>query len=66
MDCEGAEYEVLEDLSATGTLKNVDLIMIEWHDKGAQIIEELLINSGFNFFARDLGSISGLIYAYKK
>ena len=40
--------------------------MIEWHDKGAQIIEELLINSGFNFFARDLGSISGLIYAYKK
>lgn len=31
MDCEGAEYPILEHLIATGAIKKISLIWIEWH-----------------------------------
>ncbi len=65
MDCEGAEYEIFENLAKSGVLDNIDVFMIEWHDKGANDIEQALQKASFNCFSRNLGPNSGMIYAYK-
>ncbi len=65
MDCEGAEYEILENIFNTKIIKQIDVILLEWHDKGSQIIEDILLKSGFDFFAKDFSPVAGMIYAYK-
>lgn len=66
IDCEGAEYEILEKLSELNLLVDVDVLLIEWHDKGAKILEDLLIKNNFRIISRYLTSITGMIYAFKK
>ncbi|MCL7753185.1 FkbM family methyltransferase [Polaribacter sp. Z022] len=66
MDCEGSEYEIFESLEETGVLKNIDLFMIEWHDKGAIAIEKLLKKNNFMFFSQKFTFNSGIIYAVKQ
>lgn len=63
IDCEGAEYEILEDLNRTALLGEIDIVMLEWHDKGSRFIESLLTESNFQVFSRNLGPKSGIIYA---
>lgn len=65
MDCEGAEYEIFENLSESKLLDKIDILIIEWHDKGAKTIEDTLLKFGFIIFSRDLGPISGIISATK-
>ena len=65
IDCEGAEYEILEKLSQLNLLADVDVLLIEWHDKGAKILEDLLIANDFKVISRYLTSITGMIYAFK-
>ena len=65
MDCEGAEYEIFDNLTNSGVLNDIDVFMIEWHDKGPAEIENALINAHFNCFSRNLGANSGMIYAFK-
>lgn len=65
MDCEGGEYEILENLKKTGVLHKIDIIILEWHDKGAEVIEQTLLDFDFKVFSRDLGPISGIISASK-
>lgn len=62
MDCEGAEYEIIEDLNHTGLLKDIDIIMLEWHDKGPHFIEKVLTENKFQVFSRSLGPNAGIIY----
>lgn len=66
MDCEGGEYEILENLYKTGMINNIDVFLLEWHDQGSAIIEDMLIDSGFDFFSRSFDALTGMIYAYKK
>ncbi|GAL81804.1 hypothetical protein JCM19274_363 [Algibacter lectus] len=65
MDCEGAEYEIFENLSQSKILDKIDVIIMEWHDNGSKTIEDTLLKFGFNVFSRDLGPISGIITASK-
>lgn len=66
IDCEGAEYEILQKLSEANLLNDIDVLLIEWHDKGAKILEDILIANDFRLVSRHLTSISGMIYAFKK
>jgi FkbM family methyltransferase len=66
IDCEGAEYEILQKLSEANLLNDIDVLLIEWHDKGAKILEDILIANDFRLLSRYLTSISGMIYAFKK
>lgn len=63
MDCEGGEYNIFDNISNSGILREVDCIMMEWHDKGAFQIEEYLKENGFVFFSQGLSDTTGIIYA---
>ncbi len=65
MDCEGAEYEIIENLHKSGILNKIDVLLIEWHDKGSRVIEDTLLDCGFCLFSQKLSPITGMIYAYK-
>lgn len=65
MDCEGAEYEILENLHNSNLLKRINIIILEWHDLGAEILEDYLKVNNFFLFSRSLGPISGMIYAVR-
>lgn len=65
MDCEGAEYEIIKNLHKSGILNKIDVLLIEWHDQGSNIIEDTLLDSGFYFFSQNLSPITGMIYAFK-
>ena len=66
IDCEGAEYEILQKLNDANLLVDIDVLLIEWHDKGAKILEDLLMANNFRVVSRHLTSITGMLYAFKK
>jgi FkbM family methyltransferase len=65
MDCEGSEYEILEDLVASGQIRRISLILIEWHDRGPEQLEGLLLDSGYIVLRGDRprGRI-GMVYGF--
>ena len=66
IDCEGSEFEILEDLYSSKLIDKVDSFMIEWHYRDPEIINKLLTGSGFAVFSSLFASgDSGMIYAVK-
>jgi hypothetical protein len=69
LDCEGAEYEILQKLHESGLLPKIKVVIIEWHFKGYESLEKLLGANGFTsvVFPRPTPTISdmGMIYAFK-
>jgi FkbM family methyltransferase len=70
LDCEGAEYGILERWTADDLLKKITLLIIEWHritpDQDPRDIVELLLKHGFALFVRgSFDSGVGLISAVK-
>lgn len=66
LDCEGLEYEIIQRLYDVNLLKDVDMIMMEWHYKGEMPIRNLLEKSGFFLFSFAKGIYMGNIYAIRK
>jgi FkbM family methyltransferase len=67
MDCEGAEYELLESLAAANQLKGIAHFMIEWHQKGPAPIERLLADNGFCYLSfSPHASTFSMIYASRQ
>lgn len=67
LDCEGAEYAILEHLQRTGLLESIHALVMEWHQHGAQPLTKILIACGFAVWSEDspLGT-HGMIYAVRQ
>lgn len=66
VDCEGAEYDIFNRLNETGLLSEVDLIVLEFHFQGADILIEILEKNRFQYLIKGEDQQIGLIYAWKK
>lgn len=65
LDCEGEEYAIVEHLHCTGWLRQIAIVMIEWHIHGSHSIVTTLVANGFICFAPGIGTAAstGFIYA---
>jgi FkbM family methyltransferase len=65
MDCEGAEWDILPRLHDSGRLNRVVHLILEYHHKNPEPIEQMLLTSGFSVIRRMTPSSTylGLIYA---
>lgn len=66
IDCEGAEYEIFSELDKFGLVRNINVIMLEWHYKGSDMIEEILKKNNFSYFSFGKNENLGTIYAVKR
>lgn len=66
LDCEGAEYDIMDELSARGMLEDISVCMIEYHFRGKKKIVDILYQHHF-FVTAPNNNISpfGMIYAIK-
>lgn len=69
-DTEGSEKEIFESLDSRGVLKNIDVVMLEYHFSYDVILMDILKRSGFVFFKQKNISLEtgdfGIIRAFKK
>ena len=65
IDCEGAEYAIFESLFSHKLPKQINIIMLEWHFQGSEMLEQPLAKNGFKLISSSLGDNSGLIYAIR-
>lgn len=66
IDCEGEEYAVFEDLSDAGVLEKIDLIMLEWHYRGADRLLNKMRMAGFSCWNFNKNETMGCIYAFRQ
>lgn len=67
IDCEGAEYEIIEKLFTSNILDSFVCIMIEWHVKGPKKLLELLESKNYYSFSfNEHDQTIGMIYATKR
>ena len=69
-DTEGSEKEIFESLDSIGVLKDIDVIMLEYHFSYDKPTEEILKRNGFVFFKQKNAILEtgdfGVIRAIKK
>jgi len=64
VDCEGAEYEIIEALRRSGDLQTLHALIIEWHNRGPEPLRRCLIDAGFTVLTPDReGDTWGRLYA---
>ncbi len=67
LDCEGAEYDIIQQMHQTGLIKKISVIVIEWHMKGYQSLNDTLVTNDFctTVFPRPNAVMNdtGMIYA---
>lgn len=66
IDTEGAEYDILESISATGLPEQIVVIMMEWHHRGPGELEHILLREGFHLVSIRDHKKTGLIYGFRK
>ena len=66
IDTEGSEFEIIESLNKEKLLDQIDVILLEWHEKSPQLIIEALLESGFVIFNKNnFNSHVGMLYAFR-
>jgi FkbM family methyltransferase len=63
IDCEGGEYDIIEDLRENQILKKIDVIMIEWHVRGYEVLLSHL--NEFICFHYNISPETGMIYCVR-
>jgi len=64
IDCEGAEYEIVDALGCDGRLRTLTAVMIEWHSRGSDPLALELARHGFAVFSRpEAAGHAGMLYA---
>jgi FkbM family methyltransferase len=67
MDCEGAEYEVIDALHRSGDLPSLAALIIEWHRDGPEPLQRHLVEAGFTvFLLGGKGGHWGRLYAVRQ
>ena len=66
-DCEGAEFEILERLDEAGLVKNIDVLLMEYHYSDPNRLIDILTRQGFIVRTRVLSKDmnKGYLYAVK-
>jgi FkbM family methyltransferase len=65
IDCEGAEQGILISLDLAGLLKNISIIMLEWHYMDNTVIKNILDKNNFTYFSFGRDRNMGTIYAVR-
>lgn len=66
IDCEGAEYEIIDRLDKVDFLKKVNLYLIEWHREGPKELKSIFLANDFKVLSfNDNSSNIGMLYAFK-
>lgn len=66
MDCEGAEYEILERLFEQKAIGLMDIYLIEWHKRNPDYLVDLFVQNGFKTLKTTFEEeMAGMIYAFK-
>lgn len=65
IDCEGAEYDILPDLSASGILNHTSIAILEWHFEKPDKLIKIFQDNGFICFvdSQNLDMTQGMIKA---
>ena len=68
IDCEGAEYEILDSLIASGAIQEITLLMVEWHrfndDHDPDRLAAILAKAHFTTTLHgNPGAMAGMLYA---
>lgn len=67
MNCEGEEYKILPRLEECHLLKEISIIMVEWHYKGEEAITDILQRNHFGYWNfKHTAHDTGFIYAFKR
>ena len=54
LDCEGAEFKIMYDLNASGLLRKVKTIIVEWHGREPSPILDILTTNNFFYFVQQI------------
>ncbi len=63
-DCEGAEYEIFENLNEQGLVGGIDVVMMEYHFDGPDKLVDILTENGFALQVKVGSSKSRTGYIY--
>lgn len=68
LDCEGAEYDIIDNLCTTGLIDEINYIFAEYHFQGKEALVQHLTKRNFFVLSttNDYISSYGMIYAFKK
>jgi FkbM family methyltransferase len=66
VDCEGSEYAIIQRLVQENLLREVNIYMIEWHEKGPAPLQIEFEKNGFSCLSKSPhGNSIGMLYAFK-
>lgn len=69
LDCEGAEFEIIQKLDQLGMIRKISVFIIEWHFRDKKILTDILSANHFNHVTLGRSDVDvnvGMIYAFNK